>query len=157
MQKEIQSNSRGLLSFVGSISSINMALSGMRYTPTSDFHGETSLVVSVDDNGNTGKMSESGQTVHFFTFPVSVKPVDDLPKLFVSRTSQSSGHFHEYVYSEDIEVGFPSVIIDSDNKDIVSDQEQVIRLRIHSSERRLQFYPGTHNVHIMVQSKMPCF
>jgi hypothetical protein len=56
--KSIRSNKSGVLSFVGSISRINKALSGMQYTPPPEYHGNASLVVTVDDKGNTGEPDE---------------------------------------------------------------------------------------------------
>ena len=42
------------MTFTGTVTAINSALSGMTYTPTTDYTGTASIQITTDDQGNTG-------------------------------------------------------------------------------------------------------
>ena len=68
--------SDGALQFQGTLNAVNVALSGLRYTPTSDFSGTDTLDVEVSDLGNTGNggiLTDDGSVT------INVSSVNDAP------------------------------------------------------------------------------
>jgi alpha-tubulin suppressor-like RCC1 family protein len=67
----------------GSAANLNLALTGLRYTPAADYNGPDTIAFTVSDLGNTG---EGGELTQTRVLPISVTPVNDAP----SWTVQSS-------------------------------------------------------------------
>ena len=66
-------NGSGAMIFTGSINDINTALDGLTYEPTQDFSGPDTLTFSVDDQGNSGDISQPETTTS--TVAISVDNV----------------------------------------------------------------------------------
>ena len=67
-------------SFVGSLADINAALNGLKYTPALDWHGVDSLLITVNDQGNTGA---GGQQITNVSVPILVRAINDRPHVSV--------------------------------------------------------------------------
>jgi hypothetical protein len=68
--------SDGALQFQGTLNAVNVALSGLRYTPTANFSGTDTLDVEVSDLGNTGTggiLTDDGSVA------INVAAVNDAP------------------------------------------------------------------------------
>lgn len=64
------------MTFKGTLSSINSALSGMKYNPTAAFNGADTLSINVDDQGNTGS---GGAKTASQNVGITVTAVADIP------------------------------------------------------------------------------
>ncbi|HWT91709.1 MAG TPA: tandem-95 repeat protein [Solirubrobacteraceae bacterium] len=62
----------------GSLTAINAALDGLRYTPTGQYSGSATLSVDTDDLGNIG---QGGAKTDSDTLAITVSPVNDAPAL----------------------------------------------------------------------------
>ncbi|MAT50657.1 MAG: hypothetical protein CMK32_05685, partial [Porticoccaceae bacterium] len=70
------SNGSATVTVQGSLADINSALDGLQYTPDADFYGSDSIILSIDDLGNSGA---GGALSDSDTIAVTVNPVDDAP------------------------------------------------------------------------------
>jgi CSLREA domain-containing protein len=73
-------NNTATLHFTGTLTNLNAALNGMKYTPAADFNntrGSESLSVTINDQGNTGSGGalSAGPT----SVPISIPAVNDKP------------------------------------------------------------------------------
>lgn len=71
----------GSMTFRGTLTDINAALAGLRYTPTPNFNDNTTLTISVNDLGNTGLggAKTATSTVNLTFIPVDDPPVNSVP------------------------------------------------------------------------------
>ncbi len=77
------------LSFNGSLSAVNAALSTLSFLPTPGFSGAASLTISTSDNSNSG----SGGALTD-TDTIAIKVIDTIPPVVVSLTSLTpDGHY----------------------------------------------------------------
>jgi hypothetical protein len=67
-------NGSGSVSLTGTVSAINAALDGLKYTPTADYNGVDMLSVHADDNGFSGT---GGALTDDLLVPIHIAPVDD--------------------------------------------------------------------------------
>jgi uncharacterized delta-60 repeat protein len=65
-----------LMSFTGTVASINVALNGMSFKPSADFNGAASLQIVTNDQGNTGSGGAQSDTD---TVSITVNAVNDAP------------------------------------------------------------------------------
>lgn len=54
---DIRNNQTGTVTLTGTIEKINAGLEGLQFTPNKDFNGRTSVSITTNDQGNTGKGS----------------------------------------------------------------------------------------------------
>jgi hypothetical protein len=71
----VSGNGTGNLSATGRVSNINNALNGLVFSPTLNFNGTTTVVITVDDNGNTGGSAQTDTD----TINITVSAVNDPP------------------------------------------------------------------------------
>jgi len=73
--------SDGTLVFRGLIADINVALSGLRFIPDANFNGSDTLIVTVDDLGNTGSgvVAPVSRSVNITIDPINDAPVNVVP------------------------------------------------------------------------------
>lgn len=64
------------MSFSGTLTAINAALDGLNFTPTANFNGAASLVITTNDLGNTGAGGAKEDTD---TVAIAVTPINDAP------------------------------------------------------------------------------
>jgi len=64
------------MTFFGTVSGVNQAMSGLRFVPTADYFGAASLTIRTDDQGNTGA---GGALVDTDTLAITVTAVNDPP------------------------------------------------------------------------------
>lgn len=64
------------MTFTGTLTSVNTALSGMSYVPTINYFGPAALTIVSDDQGNTGT---GGALSDSDTITITVNPVNDPP------------------------------------------------------------------------------
>ncbi|MCY2993165.1 MAG: tandem-95 repeat protein [Planctomycetota bacterium] len=77
--------------FTGTLQQLNDSVTGAKFTPTTDFNGDGTIVIVVDDQGNTGKPGPLTATA---TLTISVSPVNDAPSVTASdpvAVNESSG------------------------------------------------------------------
>jgi VCBS repeat-containing protein len=80
----LQGNQQSQVQFQADVAAVNAALDGLRFTPTRDFFGTATVVVTVGDQGNSG----AGTTaVARGTLTVSVTSVNDAPDLQLAGDS----------------------------------------------------------------------
>jgi len=70
------SNGSDSMSFSGTLAAINTALNGMTYTPDLNYNGSDVLVITTNDQGNTGSGGDLSDTN---TISIQVDPVNDAP------------------------------------------------------------------------------
>jgi protocatechuate 3,4-dioxygenase beta subunit len=63
------------MTFEGTITDINVALDGLTFAPTPDYHGSAMVSILTDDLGNTG----GGALTDYDTVDITVTPVNDVP------------------------------------------------------------------------------
>lgn len=71
------------LTFTGTIMDINAVLDGLSFTPSTDFSGAASLVITTNDQGNSGSGGALGDSD---SVAITVNSVNDAPVLDVSGT-----------------------------------------------------------------------
>ncbi|GAA4649725.1 hypothetical protein GCM10023116_20050 [Kistimonas scapharcae] len=76
-------NGEFALTLTGTLAQINQALNGLKYTPDANYNGAATIVIGVNDGGNTGV---GGIIEAQATIPVTVKPVNDTPILSIGGT-----------------------------------------------------------------------
>ena len=64
------------VTFSGSLTSVNLALSGLGYAPTANYHGPDQLMIATDDLGNTGA---GGAQTDTDIVTITVNSVNDAP------------------------------------------------------------------------------
>lgn len=64
------------MTFFGTVSGVNQALSGLRFVPTADYFGSATLTIRTDDQGNTGA---GGALVDTDVLSITVTAVNDPP------------------------------------------------------------------------------
>jgi hypothetical protein len=100
----------GTMTFTGTTSSINAALAGMSFAPTTDFNGAASLQIVTNDQGNTGTGGASSDSD---TVAITVNPVNDPP----TATNLSAGQS----YTEDTPLALkPIVVTDIDSANVTA-------------------------------------
>ena len=62
-------NGTGSLTYTGTVAALNAALDGLTFTPTPNFTGSTSLILTTNDLGNTGS---GGAKTHMSSIPLQV-------------------------------------------------------------------------------------
>ncbi|MDO6498489.1 retention module-containing protein [Photobacterium sanguinicancri] len=78
----------GALQITGQIDAINSALAvGLSYQGNPDFHGNDTLTVLTNDNGNTGT---PGPLTDTKTVDITVQPKPDIPTLTLNRTQTAT-------------------------------------------------------------------
>jgi len=78
--------SDGALQFQGSLNAVNVALSGLRYTPAANFSGTDTLDVEVSDLGNTGS---GGVLTDDGSVTITVSSVNDAPVNSLQSTMET--------------------------------------------------------------------
>jgi phosphodiesterase/alkaline phosphatase D-like protein len=109
------------LSYTGTLTAVNAALSGMIFTPLADEHDEDGqalgeITISVTDNGNSGANSRPGSDE--VTITINVNPVNDAPVLSEIET-------YPLIYQENslpIPITLTTAITDIDS-DVISGAE----------------------------------
>ena len=61
------------MTFSGTVDAINIALNGLNYAPTANFHGGTTLTITTNDDTGGGSLSDTK------TVAITVTPVEDNP------------------------------------------------------------------------------
>ncbi|WNG60199.1 tandem-95 repeat protein [Archangium gephyra] len=64
------------VTFTGALDDVRRALEGLRFQPSASYNGAASLVLTVDDQGNTGSGGAKSASA---TVDLTVTPVNDLP------------------------------------------------------------------------------
>lgn len=78
--------SDGTLQFRGALNAVNVAMSGLRYTPAMNFSGSDTLDVEVSDLGNTG---DGGTLTDDGSVTINVSAVNDAPVNSLQSTTAS--------------------------------------------------------------------
>jgi YVTN family beta-propeller protein len=68
-------NGTASMTLTGTVADVNAALAGMTYTPSTGFHGASTLTVTVDDQGNTGIGQAQSDTDTVMINVINVAPV----------------------------------------------------------------------------------
>ncbi|MEL6106198.1 MAG: LamG-like jellyroll fold domain-containing protein [Planctomycetota bacterium] len=76
-------NSGSSVTFTGTVSEINAALNSFSFAPDPNFHGDTSIMVSVNDQGNTGS---GGPQVSVANILLHLQSVNDAPVVTVTSS-----------------------------------------------------------------------
>jgi hypothetical protein len=75
------------MTFAGTITAINTALEGLRYSPTANFSGTATLTIATNDQGNTGG---GGAQSDSDTVTITVTPVADTPSVTMATTQEDT-------------------------------------------------------------------
>jgi cytochrome oxidase Cu insertion factor (SCO1/SenC/PrrC family) len=80
-------NNAASITLSGTVANINAALDGLTYTGNVDFHGNDTLVVSTNDNGNTGA---GGPKIDTDNVSITVNDVADTPSVTNATTNEDT-------------------------------------------------------------------
>ncbi len=79
----VNGDGTGSVTAIGTVAEINAALSGLRFTPTLNSNGATSIGIAVSDLGNTAHPDNAAIGTANATVPITVNAVNDAPVLTV--------------------------------------------------------------------------
>src|SRR5204863_4225551 len=72
--------------FTGTLASINAALNGLTFAPTSNYNGPATVQITTDDQGNSGAGGTLSDTD---TVNITINPVNDVPTVDNSSVSDN--------------------------------------------------------------------
>ena len=111
----------GTLKFTGTVLNINDALKTLVFTPKADFNGETSITVDTQDKGNSGEgvnlIADNKQ------IDITVKAVNDPPKIQVSNKAVNVDEDTELVFNNDKAIVISDVDVD-EIADEIADEDR---------------------------------
>ncbi|NJM41117.1 MAG: hypothetical protein HC853_10215, partial [Anaerolineae bacterium] len=73
----------GSVTAVGTVTEINAALSGLRFTPTPDSNGSTSIGIAVSDLGNSAHPDNAAVGTANANVTINITAINDAPVLTV--------------------------------------------------------------------------
>ncbi|AFZ00453.1 FG-GAP repeat domain-containing protein [Calothrix sp. PCC 6303] len=80
----LRGNGTGIVTLTGTVTNINTTLNGLKFKPTRNFNGSTSIIISTNDQGSTGS---GGALKAENTIKIDVLPVNNVPS-FTSGSNQ---------------------------------------------------------------------
>jgi hypothetical protein len=108
------------MTFTSTVADVNAALDGMTFEPTEDYHGSASIVIEVDDGGNSGSggiLSDSA------TVSIAITSVNDTPVIgnIANQTTNESTATSPISFTvTDVEGGMLTITCSSSDTSLIS-------------------------------------